>query len=461
MSFLVLLAFLLTGLADKARRFLPRALLMAALMLFAFSSPSGAGVSKRVVTLAEAYRLAIENHEYVRMAGEGVNQADANYDKALSQLLPRLNAEGSYTAYSKEVKSGTFTIQPDDTSRVDVKLTQPLYSGGREWAARRQAIKTLEKMRLGAAGAQEAVMRSTARAYFGALKAGKDVEIKKAALKRAEERRKVSEARLKVGDITKAAVLRAEAVVAGAEADMTKADGELVNARNLLKRLVGVPDDFDLVEPPMMLMLAPSHEEAVKAAYVKRLDYRQSALEKGVAEEGVDYAKSGYYPSLRLEGVYSWKEQNPRTTFFQQESIYGAVVLSFPIFEGGLRIAEVSEARSKLRDADLKRLALKRDIELQITEAINRMNTAKAIIESYKKQAAFAEEDYKMVFEQFKHGLATTVDIIDADASLISAQSSFMNSTYDYELSKLEYKAVIGALLEELESGQDEPQQGR
>ncbi len=424
---------------------------VAVFIFFAFPSPGVADGAKRVVTLAEAYRLAIENHEYVRMAEEGVSQADANYDKALSQLLPKLNAEGSYTAYSKEVKSGTFTIQPDDSSRIDVKLTQPLYSGGREWAARRQAALTLEKMRLGGKGAQEAVMRAVARAYFGALKAVKDVEIKKAALKRAYERRKVAEARLKVGELTKSAVLRAEAVVAGAEADLIKADGEVVNARNLLKRLVGISEDFDLVEPPMKLMLTPGHGDAVKAAYVNRLDYRQSILEKDALEAGVDYAKSGYYPSLRLEGAYSWKEQEPRTTFFQKESVYGAAVLSFPIFEGGLRIAEVSEARSKVRDADFKRLALKRDIELQISEAVNRMNTAKAVIESYKKQTAFAEEDYKMVFEQFKYGLATMVDIIDADATLISAQSSFMNSTYDYELSKLEYKAVIGSLLEELE----------
>ncbi|MEK6791940.1 MAG: TolC family protein [Deltaproteobacteria bacterium] len=434
---------------------------VAALILFAFPWPGLADGPKRVVTLAEAYRLAIENHEYVRMAEEGVSQADANYDKALSQLLPKLNAEGSYTVYSKEVKSGTFTIQPDDSSRIDVKLTQPLYSGGREWAARRQAALTLEKMRLGGKGAREAVMRAVARAYFGALKAVKDVEIKKAALKRAYERRKVAEARLKAGELTKSAVLRAEAVVAGAEADLIKADGEHVNARNLLKRLVGISEDFDLVEPPMKLMLWPGHEEAVKTAYANRLDYRQSILEKDALEAGVDYAKSGYYPSLRLEGAYSWKEQDPRTTFFQKESIYGAVVLSFPIFEGGLRIAEVSEARSKFRDADFKRLALKRDMELQITEAVNRMTTAKAVIESYKRQRAFAEEDYKMVFEQFKYGLATMVDIIDADSTLISAQSSFMNSTYDYELSKLEYKAVIGALLEELESGRDYPQQGK
>ncbi|MBI5234902.1 MAG: TolC family protein [Deltaproteobacteria bacterium] len=424
---------------------------VAALILLVFPSPSVADGSKRVVTLAEAYRLAVENHEYVGMAEEGIVQADANYDKAFSQLLPKLNAEGSYTAYSKEVKSGTFTIQPDDSSRIDVKLTQPLYSGGREWAARRQAASTLDKMRLGFNAAREAVMRAVARAYFGALKALKDVEIKKAALKRADERRKVATARLKVGELTKSAALRAEAVAAGAEADLIKADGEAVNARNLLKRVVGITEDFDPVEPPLKPLPIHSHEDAIKAAYADRLDYRQSILEKDALEAGVDYAESGYYPSLRLEGAYSWKEQEPHTTFFQKESVYGAAVLTFPIFEGGLRIAEVSEARSKAREADFKRLALKRDIALQITEAVNRMNTAKAVIESYKRQNAFAEEDYKMVFEQFKYGLATTVDIIDADATLISAQSSLMNSTYDYELSKLEYKVVIGSLLEELE----------
>jgi outer membrane protein TolC len=77
------------------------------------------------------------------------------------------------------------------------------------------------------------------------------------------------------------------------------------------------------------------------------------------------------------------------------------------------------------------------------------MEAAMAVIESYRKQLSFAEEDYKMVFEQFKFGLATTVDVIDSDATLISAERSLMNGTYDFQLAILELKHSVGLLLEE------------
>ena len=101
----------------------------------------------------------------------------------------------------------------------------------------------------------------------------------------------------------------------------------------------------------------------MKTAFERRKDYRQRVLEEKAAGEGITYAKGNFKPQLRLEGLYSWKEQNPQTTFFQQDSMSASVVLTYPIFEGGLRVAELSEARSRFREAELRRLSLKRDIE--------------------------------------------------------------------------------------------------
>ena len=53
-----------------------------------------------------------------------------------------------------------------------------------------------------------------------------------------------------------------------------------------------------------------------------------------------------------------------------------------------------------------------------------------------------------MVFEQFKFGVATTLDVIDAENTLVSAQSSLANAVYDLELAKIDLKYVTGALIE-------------
>lgn len=421
--------------------------------LFAIASFLNPSVSEAAepLTLEEVCRMAIANHEAVKIAVEGVSQAESNIGKATSRLLPNLTAEGSYTRYSeKKTSSSGFVIQPDDSSSASLKLTQPLYSGGREWNFRRQAKMLLEKSRDGLEFSKESVVRLAARAYFGVLKAGKELDIKDAALKRAEERRRVAAARLKVGEVTRSAVLRAEAEVAGAEAELTKAQGDLTDAKNLLKRIIGGEEEITVAEPQPLSQVEGDIDTLVGKALESRLDYKQTSLDQKVASEGIDYAKGAFLPSLRLEGLATYREQNPETSFLLKDSVSASVVLTYPIFEGFLRKSELSEARSKFREAELRRLGLKRDIEVEVRDAYNNVESVRAVIDSYRKQLDFAEEDYKMVFEQFKYGLATTVDVIDADTVLISAQRSLMNSTYDLELAKVELKYTLGVLLDEL-----------
>ncbi|MBI2414175.1 MAG: TolC family protein [Deltaproteobacteria bacterium] len=403
----------------------------------------------RRVTLEEAWALAIGSNESVSIAAEGVRQSDFSITKATSKILPTVTAEGSYTRYSEQKSSGSFVIQPDTASRVELKVSQPLYSGGREFATRRQARYGYESSREGFELAKEGTVLSTAQAYYSVLKALRDVEIKKSALKRAEERLKVASARFAVGEVTKSAVLRAEAESAGAEAELIKSEDNLRDSNDNLKRLIGVEGEIEVGEPAKRSYTQAKLDEYLAKAVEGRRDLKQAVLSERSASEGVKYAKGSFYPSLKLEGSYALREQDPETTFFQADSASATVTLTFPLFEGFLRKAELDEASSKLRAAELERLSLRRDLEVEVRDAYNNLEYYRALIKSLEKQLSFAEEDYTMVFEQFKYGLATTVDVIDADTNLISAQSSLTNARYDSELAVLNLKYATGTLHEE------------
>lgn len=423
-----------------------------AVLLISLPSPS---LAARSVTLEEAFSMAVQTHETVKIAGEELEQARAGQDKALSNFLPELRVDGSYTRYTSEKTVSTFLIQPRNSTRVDVTLTQPLFEGGKNWSSRRQAGLVTDRSRLGLNAAREDIVRQTAVVYYGVLKAKSGVDIKEAALKRALERRKVARARFEVGEVTRSAVLRAEAEVAGAEAELTRSRATLRDALNLIKRLTGIDGDIDVVRPSPLPEVEARPDELIEKAYASRRDYRQSFIDEKVAKEGITFARGNFLPSLNIEGNYNWRQQTPSTTFLLENSTSAALVLSYPIFEGGLRRAELSEARSRLRETELRRLALKRDIEVQVREAYNDMVSLGALIESFKRQVAFAEEDYKMVFEQFKYGIATTVDVIDADTTLISAQSSLASSVFDHELSILELQYAVGTLLDHVNMERD------
>ncbi len=419
--------------------------LLAVLVCLVFPGPL---LAARTFSIEDAYRMAMQTHESVRIAQEGLNRARAGEDKALSNFLPEVTVGGEYRRYTSEKSAGGFVIQPQSSKKANVAIRQSLFEGGKDWAGKKQAEFTTERSRIGLNVSREDIIVQTARAYYGVLKVQSDVDINKAALKRAEERRKVAEARFKVGEVTKSAVLRAEAEVAGAEAALTKSTAALRDAKDVLGRLTGVSEEIEVVKPEPLTPVASTPEELIKTAYGARRDYRQSLIDEKVASEGVSYAKGNFLPSLDLEGDYNWQSQSPTTTFALENSASASVVLSYPIFEGGLRKAELSEARSKVREAELKRMSLKRDIAVQVNTAYNNMVSLAALIDSFKRQVAFAEEDYKMVFEQFKFGIATTVDVIDADTTLVSAQSSLASSIYDHETSIIELKYADGTLLD-------------
>jgi len=241
-----------------------------------------------------------------------------------------------------------------------------------------------------------------------------------------------------------------QAEVAGAEAEYSTAKKDLLVARDKLARFLSISEDFKVADPNIQTVPDASLDKLVSLSLEKRQDYMQSELGEEIADEAINYAVGNFLPSLKLEGVYSKRDQDPKTTFFNEESIYAGLTLTYPIFEGGLRRAELNEAKSKKRQTEFKRMSLRKDIELEVREASHNLLAFNSIIESFKRQVLFAEENYNMVFKQFQYGISTNVDVIDANTTLVSGQRGLANAQYDYQLAILELKKKMGILLEEM-----------
>ncbi len=422
-------------------------IMVISLLTFAFP----AFAEEMVVTLDDAYRMAFTNHERVRIAGEELLQARAGLSKATSQLLPTVTADGNITRFSDQQSSSGFLLQPDETRNFNLRMRQTIFEGGRRLSGRKQARLSLDGSRIGVSATREEVMVDTGRAFFNTLKAERELEISEASMKRALERRKVASSRLKVGEVTRSVLLRAEADVAGAEAELITAQNRLIDRKDLLVRLIGAKGEIAVVEPSLHTPSMERGEELIEKALKARRDYRRILIDEEIAHEEVKSAWGSFLPSLTLEGLYTNREQEPSTTFLLNDSVSGSLVLSYPLFEGGLRRAELKEAKSIRRGAELRRMSLMKDIELEVKAALHAVESLNAVTESFARQVAFSEENYEMVFKQFKYGLATNVDVIDADTTLVSAQSGLMNARYDLQIAMLDLKFAVGILLDEWE----------
>ncbi|MFQ5480408.1 MAG: TolC family protein [Thermodesulfobacteriota bacterium] len=403
-----------------------------------------------LITLSEAYHRSVLGHENVEIAGEEVLLARTDIRKADSEFLPSIIANGSYEKFTTNKNASGFLLQPDNSRLLSLIVSQPLFNGGASWNGRKAALLSMKKSEQGQKAAGEVIMRTTARAFFDVLKAEKEVEIERASLERSIERREVAAARFEVGVTTKTDLLRAESEVAGSEAALISAKSALRNAKNIFRRFVPVEGEFSLKDPSIEADTSPTPGALIDTAYKNRLDLTQSALDKEIASMGVKKAWSGFLPSVRVDGTYIRRDRKPSTSFLLKESISATAVVSYPLFEGGLRVAEYNEAKTKLRIEGLRLRALKKDIIVEVRQAFNDVKEKEAVIKSLARQLSFAKENYKMVFEQFKSGVATNVDVTDANTELLTADRSLMNARFDLELAVVELKYATGTLHNEL-----------
>ncbi len=420
-----------------------------ALFVLAFVVLTAGDVGSEELTLQRLWQMALKNHEALAIAEEGLQQAHLDIKRAYSVLLPSLTLESTYTRYSEEKRVSGFLIQPEDAVRFEARVSQTIYDGGKEWSLLRQAKKRLKVVRLQRDTVREAVLFDVSLAFFNLLKAEKEVEIRKASLKRAEEHLKTSRALFKVGLTTRVDLLRAETEVATKQTALIEAEAEVRDARALLKRLTGYSGELKIKEPAEEFIIGGTPEELFRLALENRKDYRQKLMEEEIAKEGIRYAKGEFLPSLSVDGVYTWRDQSPRTSFFIEDTLYGGLTIRLPLFEGGLRMAELRKARSILRQKELERYSLKRNIKLEITRLYNDMEKIASLVDALKKRLEFARENYRMALKQYRHGIIRSVDLVDAETLLVDAELSLMNARLDYRLAILRLKKSTGVLLEE------------
>ncbi len=426
-----------------------------------FAAPAIASNAVKEYSLAELYRVALENSERVKLSEEELYISERTKDKAISVLLPRLSAFGGYAKYSEDkFSAGGQVIQPQHASSWGLRLDQSFSLSGREITALKISLIGIEKGRFDLYAARESYIMSVTSAYYDVLKAKKFLDIAKANVQRLIKHRDAALVRFKVGEVTKTTLLRAEAELSGAKSELVKAENSLRLFRSVLSRVVGIYGEFDIKESPVSQDLElkedfllsqpctlPQLECYKQKAFEERADLKSLETQKRIAEKQVSYAIGSYLPSISIEGVWLRQDQEPLSALFNKESVYGAVKINFPFFEGGLRRAEVSEAEARKRQAGLLYDDHKKTIGVEVENAYLDFVTLKGILSSLEDQLTFARDNFNSVTRQFELGLANSIDVIDANTLFITAERQYSEALYNFQVSQVRLKKVMGILL--------------
>jgi outer membrane protein TolC len=411
------------------------------------------------LTLSQAHRRALEHNPQIHNLQETLYQARATTWKAWTLLAPTLRATGNITRNKTESKIS----MPDLTGAVDPVtgapvmndiVLQSLWDYGFGFVANialfnprsipllKNAYENVDFTRYYTTHQKNDLLFAVTTTFYQVQSSKEAVRVAQENLKTAEEFQRLSRERVKVGQATRLDELRADSDVMAAQKDLKNAEDSVRLAKTALAYLIGLDGPYSISAPGEVEPVSGELDALTKKALHDRLDFKASQLNVVMADRNKAATWTKWLPVFDL--TYKW--DYTKSTGFNGEHdtwmlIFGA---SWSLFDGGMTIIELAEDGSVLRQAQNNVIQMSLDIRQEVEKAMVNLEKARRNVEFSKQQVELAEETNRLVRRQYELGMGTSLDVVDASATLTRARIALVLEQLGYRLSVLSLNKAVG-----------------
>jgi len=214
-----------------------------------------------------------------------------------------------------------------------------------------------------------------------------------------------------------------------------------------LKYTIGFPIDEPLVVSDDLDAMATEAEillnEEVNPAARPEVALIDQAIQMN--ELNIKLNKAGYLPSLNAFGALQQQYQgNDFETGFWAPSAYVGLSMDVPIFDGLNKKAKIQRARLELEKVRLQREDLVRGISLEVSNAQTNFRNASSRLQSQDQNLDLAERIYETAQVKYREGVGSSLEVTQAEQSLYTTQSNYMQALYDVLQSKARLEMALG-----------------
>ncbi len=124
------------------------------------------------------------------------------------------------------------------------------------------------------------------------------------------------------------------------------------------------------------------------------------------------------------------------------------VTVDVPVFTGGRIRAQIARERARLHAAQQRLRKLELQIELEVETAVLNVNSARERVAVSRESIAEAEESLRIERQKYDLGKGAIVDVLDAQAALLNAQTSYYRALADYSIAKAQVQLASGEYMQ-------------
>ena len=418
-------------------------LILVSLTLFSFSNTFA-------VTLYDALNQTYQNNIQLNAERENLKASEEDINISKSDYKPSLILSGSKskedTNKLTNQSGGSATINDVDPFTTSIKLEQTVLDFGRGLVLEK-SITGLDLAKAKLLKKEQDVIHSAIDAYANLILTREKLDINKKNLNLLNKQVENDKIRLDRGQITITDLAQSESSLAGAQAQFTQAKSDLLIAKLTYENIIGnISDPSQLKKNSNAIVSIPmTLTEAIDLSKQNNPDIKIAKFDLSQSEKDLAISKSDLKPTASLSLERSYVDDVSSTVDEREKDILKATV-SWPFYSGG-KTRSIINKNSNLTTR--KRLLLDdviRTNETHVASAWSSLESSESFLNSVKAQVRAAQIANDGIAAEYERGSRTTLDVIQSNALLLSAQISLASSEKNYLMAQYNLLKSVGLL---------------
>jgi outer membrane protein len=402
------------------------------------------------VTLYEALNQTYQNNIQLNAERENLKASEEDVNISKSDYKPSLTLSGSKskedTNKLTNQSGGNTTISDVDPFTTSIKLEQTILDFGRGLVLEK-SISGLDLAKAKLIKKEQDILHSAIDAYANLILAREKLNINKKNLNLLNRQVENDKIRLDRGQITITDLAQSESSLAGAQAQFTQAKSGLLIAKLTYENIIGnISDPSQLKKNSNAIVSIPTTlSEAINLSKQNNPDIKIAKFDLAQSEKDLAISKSDLKPTASLSLERSYANDISSTVDKREKDILKATI-SWPFYSGGKTRSTINK-NSNLTTR--KRLLLDdaiRTNETNVSSAWSSLESSESFLNSVKAQVRAAQIANDGIAAEYERGSRTTLDVIQSNSLLLSAQISLASSEKNYLMAQYNLLKAVGLL---------------
>jgi outer membrane protein TolC len=362
------------------------------------------------ITFDEAVKRALAFNTSALVAGQEIVRAEGLMGQARATALPLVVLGGTWTALDHDRILNGRLVQPGQSLQGTANLAVPLVAASR-WYAWAHGVEGVDVATLSDAEVRRAVAITAARSYLTVVAAHRAVEVSQSAVRVGREHQDYAVDRRKGGVGNELDVKRAEQERWAAEVQLQAAYSLLARSRESLGVICGANGPLDSTGVPQVKYY-PDLDQA-EGGVAGRQDVKAATGRARLAGAIWDDSWSDWLPVLA--GTFQGYVQTNAVDPTPPSGWVAQLVLSFTLFDGGLRPAQSKERGALAREAEEVLQGLLRQARSEVRVSFEAMRFSYAGYDAARLGAESATKALELATLAYRAGATSNLDVIDAE----------------------------------------------